>query len=494
MNKRIINNKPEGNIIWRGLGGHFDSMSQILNEFLDNSISNFKGNNPIIKNIVICIKELPNKEVLFSIEDSGTGFKNLDSAFSLGSQDAKDSPMNEHGFGFKHALATANPDNDNWEICSRTKEQSVKGLYTKIKASYKFENFEAFEINVTDIAWPGQLNGSGTYMSFTCSENLFKTVTEGHPGNFGFEKRVEFLIEDIGFTYSNLIKDDIANISIVYTDIHGTQKNKNVKSVEPDFERYINPSKGSTSINLDNNNIKVQYEFGAMRDSEHKKYYKRNMSTSGVEIRLNGRVIANNVFKEIWGIEKHNSYNYLLIKINLISDEINSLPTTRTSKNGIRKGDKKLEDLFGWIRSYIPEPPKSTKDIDHEVDLFEKLKDLKLRQLPDPKTITTEQNVFKEIKERIRIDLYQKTNAGLVIYEGKKEFTSVQDLYQLKMYWDGCIIDGLKPDIGILIASNHPSSVTDLIKYINQMTDSSGNNYNMKLKTWKDEGIDYPVI
>ncbi len=231
-----------------------------------------------------------------------------------------------------------------------------------------------------------------------------------------------------------------------------------------------------------------------MRDSEHKKYYKRNMSTSGVEIRLNGRVIATNIFKEIWGIEKHNSYNYLLIKINLISDEINSLPTTRTSKNGIRKGDKKLEDLFGWIRSYIPEPPKSTKDIDHEVDLFEKLKDLKMRQLPDPKTITTEQNVFKEIKERIRIDLYQKTNDGLVIYEGKKEFTSVQDLYQLKMYWDGCIIDGLKPDIGILIASTHPNSVQDLIKYINQMKDSSGNNYNMKLKTWKDEGIDYPLI
>ncbi|MFL0070889.1 hypothetical protein [Tenacibaculum maritimum] len=134
MNKTIINNKPQGNIIWRGLGGHFDSMSQILNEFLDNSISNFKGNNPIIKNIVICIKELPNKEVFFSIEDSGTGFKNLDSAFSLGAQDAKDSPMNEHGFGFKHALATANPDNNTWEICSRNKEQSEKGLYTKIEA------------------------------------------------------------------------------------------------------------------------------------------------------------------------------------------------------------------------------------------------------------------------------------------------------------------------------------------------------------------------
>ena len=90
MNGININNKPEGNIIWRGLGGHFDSISQIINEFIDNSISNFKGNNPIIKNIVICIEEKANHKVFISIEDSGTGFKNLDSAFTLGAQNAKD--------------------------------------------------------------------------------------------------------------------------------------------------------------------------------------------------------------------------------------------------------------------------------------------------------------------------------------------------------------------------------------------------------------------
>ena len=54
----IIHNKPEGNIIWRGLGGHFDSLSQIVNEFIDNSVSNFIGNNPTIKNILISINPL----------------------------------------------------------------------------------------------------------------------------------------------------------------------------------------------------------------------------------------------------------------------------------------------------------------------------------------------------------------------------------------------------------------------------------------------------
>lgn len=494
MSEREIINKPEGNIIWRGLGGHFDSISQILNEFIDNSISNFKGHNPIIKNIVISIVEKPNNKVFISVEDSGTGFNNLDAAFTLGAQDAKDSPMNEHGFGFKHALATANPDNDSWKICTRNQNQFNEGVYTEIKAPYKFEDFKAYERDSKVTAWPGRINGSGTYLSFICSEHLFKTVTDGHSGNFGFEKRVEFLLEDIGFTYSNLIKEDIANISVVYTDLNGTQKNKNVKAVEPDYERFINPSKGNTEIKLDGKTVDLEYEFGVMKDSDFRKYYKRNMSTSGVEIRLNGRVIASNLFKEVWGIEKHNSYNYLLIRLNLISNNLNNLPVTRTSKNGIRTGDPKLEDLFKWVRSYLLEPKKSTKDLDHEVDLFEKLAELKRKQLPNPHTVTTEQKVFREIKERIRIDLYQKAADELVVYEGKKDFTSVQDLYQLKMYWDGCVIDGIKPDIGVLISSSHPQSVKDLIKYINQMTDSNGNNYNFILKTWNDEGIDYPPV
>ncbi len=90
--------------------------------------------------------------------------------------------------------------------------------------------------------------------------------------------------------------------------------------------------------------------------------------------------------------------------------------------------------------------------------------------------------------------MYEKTNNGVRIYEGKRDFTSVQDLYQLKMYWDGCVIDGIQPSEGILIASNHPQTVKDLIKYINQMKDSTGNNYNFVLKVWHDEGIDYPRV
>lgn len=490
----IIQNKPDGNIIWRGLGGHFDSLAQIVNEFIDNSISNFIGNNPTIKNILISITELPHKIYSISIEDSGTGIRNIDSAFTLGAQDAKDSPLNEHGFGFKHALATANPANNDWLICTRTTDHFNKNLYTKITASFKFEDFNAEIIDSNLNPWPGQLNSSGTYMSFKCEETLFKTLSEGFAGNHGFESRINFLIEDIGFVYSNLIKENIANVSIVYTDITGNRNNRNVQAIEPYYEKYINPGRGQTQINLDGQHVVLEYEFGAMRESENRKYYKRNMSTSGVEIRLNGRVIAYNIFKEIWGIEKHNSYNYILIKLNLKSANAALLPTTRTSKNGIRKGDSKLEAIYSWVKGHIPIPQKSVRDIDHEVDLFEELCKLKNIHLPDPKTVKTEQNVFIEINDSVRIDLYEKTNHEVKIYEGKRDSTTIQDLYQLKMYWDGCVIDGIQPTQGILIGSYHPQPVKDLIRYINQMKDSNDNNYNFVLKFWKDEGIDYPRV
>lgn len=230
-----------------------------------------------------------------------------------------------------------------------------------------------------------------------------------------------------------------------------------------------------------------------MHESEvYKRYYRRNMSSSGVEIRINGRLIAYNLFKEIWGIEKHNSYNYLLIKIDIISDDRKKLAVTRTSKNGIRKGDEKLEKVFEWIRSYVSKPVKNQRDIDHEVDLFEKLAINKRTHLPDPKVVNLEHKVLNKIDGRVSIDLYVNSNGTTTIYEGKKDKTTIKDVYQLKMYWDGLTIDGIKPTNGILIAAEHPETVLELMKYVNLMRDVFGNNYNFIVKTWKDEAIDYP--
>lgn len=103
-----------------------------------------------------------------------------------------------------------------------------------------------------------------------------------------------------------------------------------------------------------------------------------------------------------------------------------------------------------------------------------------------------EHKVLNKIDGRVSIDLYVNSNGTTTIYEGKKDKTTIKDVYQLKMYWDGLTIDGIKPTNGILIAAEHPETVLELMKYVNLMRDVFGNNYNFIVKTWKDEAIDYP--
>src|SRR6478752_972196 len=90
--KILLRNTPHTNEVWKGIGGHFDFLSQIIHEFVDNGISNFIGNQSLTRNIIISFKEFGgNYEV--TIEDQGTGIKNLDVAFCLGNTDSGDSPL-----------------------------------------------------------------------------------------------------------------------------------------------------------------------------------------------------------------------------------------------------------------------------------------------------------------------------------------------------------------------------------------------------------------
>ena len=100
--------------------------------------------------------------------------------------------------------------------------------------------------------------------------------------------------------------------------------------------------------------------------------------------------------------------------------------------------------------------------------------------------------VFKstgENKDKVRIDLYEKTSYGVTIYEGKKETTTSKDVYQLRMYWDGLVFDGIIPNKGILVAERNPESVKSLIKIVNTMRDANDKNYNFEAKTWAELGI-----
>lgn len=494
-----IKNEPNAEELWAGIGGHFDNLGQIINEFLDNSISNFIGNKEILnmRHILIKLEEL-DSGVCVTIEDTGTGIKNLDEAFTLGCQSAGESPLNEHGFGLKHALASANPENDSWEISTRTEEDIKNSQFKKISAPYKIKDFSG-EICSGD-QWPGRYNEPGTIVRFFCSEEMYRTIARGLRGGISsFTTIADVLCEDLGFVYAGVIRSASATIDLELKTAVGDTISIGVGAVEPNWGDSLDPGQNSVEEELGEGKVTIEYRFGRMNDKKDRvkfdntttrKYYRCNMSSSGVEIRINGRVLCYNLFKEIWGIEKHNSYNNLLVTINLKSKCKESLPRTRTSKNGLREGDEKLEKLYKWIKKYMKEPKKDVSMADHETEYFDILKETREKNNPDPnKLIETEKDVFTKTgnrKDRVRIDMYEVTLGHTNVYEGKKDTTTSKDVYQLRMYWDGLVYDGVTPTDGILVAKNHPASVKELIEIVNKMKDADGNNYNFTTKTWDE--------
>jgi hypothetical protein len=118
-----VNTTPDATDLWEGIGGHFDSLTQVLAEFVDNSAANFMGRNPPLKQVFVSLREGEDETVHVSVEDTGTGIDDLAVALRLGDRSRQDHPLSAHGFGIKHALATADPTNATWSIATRMPEE-----------------------------------------------------------------------------------------------------------------------------------------------------------------------------------------------------------------------------------------------------------------------------------------------------------------------------------------------------------------------------------
>ena len=484
----MANATPIASELWKGIGGHFESLSQILCEFVDNSISNLVSSNSINRAVVIKITKTNTDRYKVSIEDAGTGISDFDGVLMLGNRSLAQSPLNEHGFGLKHALASANPSNNHWRICTKDNSDLTRGFFKEVTSEYKFE-YDIVDVDIRE--WPGEFSGTGTYVEFETSEEMFKTLQSGIRGNALFARSIEYLVEDLGYVYSGVLNNNAVNITVIAKQNDETISRTNVRPILPEWEGYYLPPQ-SLNVDLGNGNVNLQITIGEMKEGSSARYYKRNMSTSGAEIRINGRLLADNLFKEIWNLENHPSYNHFLTCINLISNIPERLPRTRTSKNGIRSDDPKLQKLFDYIRSAYSTPEKKLVNTITEREFIRRLADEKNRHIRNPlKSVQVDYGVYRTKGGPVLADLYLFDGNDIVLYEAKKNQASVQDFYQLLMYWDGFVCDGGTPTEGILLAPSFCNGVAQVISDFNLKTDFNGNNYNFSMKTWLDEGIEY---
>jgi len=481
-----IINMPVASRIWKTLGSNFNNFSQAICEFVDNAVSNFRGNsaNPSLVRIIRITVMKKGSLVDVTVEDGGTGIKNLSNAMTLAGTAGQESPLNEHGYGLKHALAYAEGKGCAWEISTRTQEDAVQNRYQMVRAPYDFGD-GAISGEYHD-GWPGTLSKTGTIIHFSCPYHVFATLAPDSRKPVTFRELVAILEESLSCTYADILERGEAQIHLIWED----DRERHLAEIRPLQPQWV-PGTLLTlpeqEVDLGGGQIMVQCRYGFILPSkENHLHYLGNMESSGVEIRVNGRLIEHGLLRKIWGRKIHPAQNAFLAQIDLKSDTSEMVPATKNAKNGFREEDIRLQALFKWIRANI-ELPSSTRET-REQKLFRYLAEAKTA-LPNMTRVSLEEGVFRTIGLKERLDLYTCENEKITIYEGKVHKTKAIDVYQLRMYWDGCVLDGVPPDMGVLVAGRHPREVQQLIDLVNTQTGPDGRRYNFQLSTWKSEGI-----
>ena len=477
-----IDNTPDAAAIWSNLGSNFRDLSQAICEFCDDAISNFNGNvTDSTLNRVIRIQVTPMKDTAeITVEDGGTGILDMSNALKLAGLARQETPLNEHGYGLKHALAYVEGKGSSWEISTRTRADAELNRYQVAHTPYGFsENGEYHD------GWIGSLGKTGTVIRFTCPMNVFETLNPDSK-KLTFDELLNILKEHLRYVYADILQSGKARIEFISVkDGHSCWET--LQALAPQWVSGTRVNIPRQEYDLGSGKVKISCEYGCIKPStENACYYLCNMETSGVELRINGRAIEHGLMKAIWGRKVHNSMNSFLARVNLETDAFDVLPGTRVEKNGFRKEDPRLQELFKWIRSNVQLP--GTHRENRERQMFRQLAEIK-KQQPGMTRVTLEEEVFRSIDLHERVDLFTCQNSKVTVYEGKVKKTAPGDVYQLEKYWDGCIQDGVPADEGVLVGKSHPEDTLKMIRQFNQKIGPDGRRYHFRTTTWKDEGV-----
>jgi hypothetical protein len=481
-----VKNEPNGGDLFEGITGNFHKFAEALFELTDDSLSNYLGHR-LERNLIEIELKNQGGYVDVMVRDGGTGILDLNGALTISSRSGRETPMNEHGFGLKHALASvAGNAPDAWSIQTRTAEDAAANAYKLVTAPYDIG------MSWSKVAGHGDItDDTGTVIRFRCPKQKFDTLKpSGKRGDVTFLELVAFLEEELRYTYANLL--DRKEVSFMLTFIDEGADPDDLWITEglhphwqPDATKDIPP----VSVDLGGGPLEIRCRYGSiLRSEDNAFYYKGNMATSGVEIRINGRAIQNNLYSAIWGKAQHPTQNRFLAQIDLVCDHLDAFPATKSAKNGFVEYDKRLLALYQWIRSNIPEPPKEETK---EQMLVRLLAEKKLAE-PGTLRVSREEGVFECLGLKVRADLFVSGTAGITLYEAKASGSKAENLYQLLMYYDGCVADGKPVRSAILIAHHHPKEVHSLMRELNRRKGPDGQRYHFALSTWESEGITPP--
>lgn len=404
---------------------------------------------------------------------SGMDLAELTNALQLGSLPTGSNRLNEHGHGLNNSIGALSGGSPDWCIYSHKKP----GFYYCVTGPFDTDMVveEKDEISLPTglhLEWDAPSTVIYVHVPLTVARTA-QWQEKRQLKNLATLRRL--LMEHLGVTYRGFLELDpdtqesLAKISITLGN--------NSKFVYPISVPMMSEKYAHLELELDGNIIPLEYHYGVLdvdkrnrllqNDKTHY-YYQGNQRSQGIDIRLGHRTISTSMLEDIWyqddgtPISRHNSYNDFVGEL-IIPELPRGVLSTLTNKTGINPNDKNWDKVFDLLADYPPQKngvSLSEKELQH--------KWMKILKAANPEdTISDEISVWPT---STRIDVVAHNDSGKYeIYELKAGKGDSQNLTQLRMYWDGLVLEGIQPTKGVLLVKDYETDLAEMCRLLNKL-------------------------
>lgn len=461
---------------------------QCLSELVDNAIAATPPDQKFRVDVVFSSPAGGGDRVDLYVADRGRGMnlEHLGKALQLGESATADSRLNEHGFGLKNALATLSGSNGPWKLWTKAAAGgpvlTVEGPFSRemvIRDEEEFPTDSFLPADFCTLIWvPVKIAFIQTAQGRGAPATDLNALRDWIIEHLGVLYRGFLAQDEETFETSGVIVVSIGTNSITVPPVEVPFGNRDVKYIDVELSGKVES---------------IQYRYGTLdevkrdrliKGKKAKFYYQQNQPTQGIDIRLGKRVIATRQLETIWNVSRHNSFNDFVGEL-LIPDLPRGVLSTTNTKTDFNLDDPDWAKIFTKLKEYPP-----VKEIRQKTEADVRDKWIRMLRATNPEdTVTDERSVWPT---GTRIDVYRRTPQNkIVIYELKVVSGSPIHLYQLKMYWDGLVLDTKEqPSEAILLVDAFDAALEQMANMMNQMAPPAGTKpYNFKIERLKDKNL-----
>lgn len=454
-----------------GLAKQNMAFHQGIMELCDNAIAAALTGEKAL--IFIGLAPGPSKdELLLVVADwgSGMGLTQLENALQPGSLPIGDNRLNEHGFGINNALASLTGGDRPWVLYTRPQGAAtylkVQGPFTP-QMTVEEMDAPALPQGVT-LPWDNPSTVYCIHVPLAIAQSV-----QGRGGKAtDLETLRSWLVEHLGVAYRGFLDLDSRTMEPSAKIIAAV--GSDAKLVPPIPVPIAGALVQRFKVEMGGQVIPVVYRYGALDEDKRdhlvlgakaKYYYQGNQPTQGVDIRLGKRVIATAQLSEIWRgpngmpLARHNNYNEFVGEV-LLPELPRGVLSTLNNKTNLNPNDPDWQNLFSLLAQV---PPLAHPKACTEKALQSRWISALLAVNPQDR-VTDEMTVWPT---GTRIDVLDEGDGKRVIYELKATKGEPLHLYQLKMYWDGLVLDGIQPTEAVLIVPKYTSDLARMTELIN---------------------------